>query len=81
VSRFRDPGAREAAWARWYAKKGLRAEHVVAGVRTPTENDRLAAWREKHDRLDAEFRARFHRFDFTPAREPADPDAEYRRQA
>lgn len=71
---FRNPGAREAAWGRYYARKGA-AVVVMRHTRVPSPNDRRAAWLAKYDRLPPELQAkRVVRFDFRPAREPADPD-------
>lgn len=77
ADRFRDPGARERAWGQRYRRKGA-AVVVTTDDRQPTEEERLAAWRAKHDRMPPEFRHRHHRFDFRSERvpaEPVDPDA------
>jgi hypothetical protein len=81
VSRFRDPGAREAAWGRYYARKGLTAPVVLAAENPPCNVERIAAWREKHERLPAELKARGRRIEFRVEREPVDPDAYLLRSA
>lgn len=48
---------------------------VLCSIVPPTPNERLRQWRERYDALPVELQAkRVVRFDFRPAREPADPD-------
>lgn len=55
---------------------------LLRTITPPTPNERLARWREQYDRLPVEQQAqRVVRFDFRPAREPADPDAYLLRSA
>lgn len=54
MTRFRNPGQREAAWGRHYAKRGLTARDVLASERPEYPEDRLANWRTKYERVPIE---------------------------
>lgn len=54
MSRFRNPGHREAAWGRWFAKRGLTAADALTSERPEYPENRLANWRAKYDRLPIE---------------------------
>jgi hypothetical protein len=74
LSRFRDPGAREAAWGRYYRRKGT-AVVVMRDTRAPAPEDRRAAWAAKYARLPEADRIPGRPFNFAPEREPVDCDA------
>lgn len=77
---WRDPGAREAAWGRFYARKGT-AVVVLRDTRAPKPEDRRAAWAAKFARLPETQRIPGKPFKFSPEREPIDPDAYLLRSA
>lgn len=76
MAAFRNPGAREAAWGRWFAKRGLTASDVLAGESAPEPSERLKAWQAKHERLPLEQRLgqRTVRMEFRAARPVHNPD-------
>jgi hypothetical protein len=50
VTRFRNPGAREAAFGRYYAKRGA-AVVVTRSDRAPYPSERLSEWKAKYHAL------------------------------
>ena len=58
MTRFRNPGHREAAWGRHYARRGVTAADVLADERPPYPADRERQWRIKYDRLPVEMKVR-----------------------
>lgn len=56
MSRFRNPGQREAAWGRHYAKRGLTARDALADERPAYPSERLERWRTRYYRTPIEQR-------------------------
>lgn len=54
MSKFKYQGQREAAWGRWYARRGVTAADVLASERPAYPEDRLRHWRTKYERVPVE---------------------------
>ena len=54
MTRFRNPGQREAAWGRFYARKGLTAADALTSERPEYPESRLLQWRAKYEKVPLE---------------------------
>lgn len=56
MTRFRNPGQREAAWGKWLGRRGVTAADVLADERPPYPEWRLDAWKAKYNRVPMELK-------------------------
>lgn len=54
MTRFRNPGQREAAWGRYYVKRGLTKADAFASERPIYPEERVRYWRMKYERVPME---------------------------
>jgi len=54
MSKFKHQGKREAAWGRWYARRGVTADDVLASERPPYPSEREHMWRLRYERVPIE---------------------------
>lgn len=56
MTRFRNPGQREAAWGKWLGRRGVTWGDVLADERPPYPSERVHMWRLRYERLPIELK-------------------------